>query len=500
MDPRPYQKRALVETIKAFQTVRSALDVLPTGTGKTIIFCGIAFRFAYKPGLIPTGNRVLILAHQDTLIDQAAEKLEKVMGIKTSREKGKQTIIGSDLPVSVSSVQTMQRRLEKFEPDFFSLIIIDEAHHAMSAGYQKIINYFSGAKIFGVTATPDRADGKKLECFESIAFQYSIEEAQADGYLAPLNVVNSAISIDLGSVRKKSTGDLAESSVADAIEPHLNEIAEKVRELAKGRRIVCFVPLVKTARKAEEIFSHYGFKPISVCGKDPDRKERMAAFARGEYDIIFNAMILTEGWDCPETDCVIVLRPTTSRALYVQMIGRGLRLAEGKKDCLLIDFLYQNSKFKLASPKDVLGKNIEEGSGGNSREGEGPIPEDRETVLIRKLKAAALAQKMATLPEAREMFPDLLTLAEADDWLDPPCTDRQRKQLIEFGYSPIGLSAGQATNIINHLKAEKNAKEKPSDRQIWRLRRLGFSEKALSMMNKAQATKELQRAKVMGRW
>lgn len=312
---RPYQSEACRSIMAEFeQGTKRTLLILPTGGGKTIVLSGIAFKFAYDRNRNPTGGRVLILAHQNILIDQAADKFQTVMELPVFREQGRQT--GCLEPVTVSSMQTMQRRLDRFPTDFFRLIIIDEAHHALSAGYQRILEHFTDARVLGVTATPDRADGKKLSCFDSVAFEYTIKQAINDGYLVPLKVKRAPLTINLSKVRKRR-GDMDASDLGSVIEPYLHQIAEIVRSMAKGRRIVCFVPLIRTAKKAAEIFSHYGFRAAWTAGEDDEKTDKLAAFAAGEFDIIFNSMLLTEGWDCPETDCVIVLRPTMSRALYV---------------------------------------------------------------------------------------------------------------------------------------------------------------------------------------
>ncbi|MDE5757653.1 MAG: DEAD/DEAH box helicase, partial [Allobaculum sp.] len=365
MQPRPYQVKALNRILNEFNSgIQRTLLVMATGLGKTVILTGMAFCKAYNKDRTPTGKKVLVLAHQNILIDQAAEKFEQAVGVQVSREKGSETCLDSPYPITVSSVQTMSRRLEKFDPNYFDLIIIDEAHHSESKQYKKVLNYFNTALVLGVTATPDRADKKNLGLFESVAFQYSIQEAQKDGYLAPITLQKAGIEIDLSKVKKRK-GDLIDSDLGTVIEDHLIDIAKQVRPMTQGRKIVCFVPLIKTARKAAETFSKYGFNAVAISGEESkaDRAEILNGFESGRYDIIFNAMILTEGYDCPQVDCVIVLRPTTSRALYVQMVGRGLRLAEGKKDCLLIDFLFQHEGFDLAGPKDILGRRSEKKSG-----------------------------------------------------------------------------------------------------------------------------------------
>lgn len=226
---RPYQSGACRSIMAEFeQGTKRTLLILPTGGGKTIVLSGIAYKFAYDRNRNPTGGRVLILAHQNILINQAADKFQTVMELPVFREQGRQT--GCLEPVTVSSMQTMQRRLDRFPPDFFRLIIIDEAHHAMSAGYQRILEHFTDARVLGVTATPDRADGKKLSCFESVAFEYTIKQAIDDGYLVPLKVKRAPLTINLSKVRKRR-GDMDASDLGSVIEPYLHQIVEIVRSI-----------------------------------------------------------------------------------------------------------------------------------------------------------------------------------------------------------------------------------------------------------------------------
>lgn len=475
---RPYQQNACTSIMQEFQKgIQKTLLILPTGCGKTVVFNGIAFRFAYNPNRLPSGGRVLILAHQNILIDQAADKFRSIMGIEVSKEKGKQTCIGSEYPITVSSMQTMQRRIHKFDPDYFDLIIIDEAHHCMSKGYQQLLSHFTGAKVLGVTATPDRADGKKLECFQSIAFSYKINEAIRDGYLSEYIIAHPKLSIDLSNVKSRM-GDLAEDQIGQAIEPHLDEIANVVSELCQGRRIVCFVPLIRTAQKAKEIFEEHGFRAEWTAGADKDREGKLADFAAGKFDILFNSMLLTEGWDCPETDCVIVLRPTRSRALYTQMIGRGLRLAEGKKNCLLVDFLYLYSRHPLASPEDVLGINKPKEKG---RKGGAGNVSDAEESLIKQLNEARNKGSGLKDPHQDPRWKDILRNADTGDWDGPP-SKKQREVLEKNKIDPECCTFREASAIIGELF-------KVTPKQRWFLQKHGFDKEKIDAMTKAQAGK-----------
>lgn len=470
--------------------------------GKTIVFSGIANYFAYpkKGGRLPI--RILILAHQNILLEQAEEKLEKVLGIKVTREKGRESSLKSDLPITVSTVQTMTRRIDRFDPDHFGLIIVDECHHVQSKNYQKILDHFTGAKILGVTATPYRSDKKKIN-FDSIAYRYTIAKAQEQGYLSPIVEKMGKITIDLKDVRKKN-GDLESNDLGLTIEAYLHKIAEETRRLAKGRKIVCFVPLIRTAKKAAEIFSHYGFDPAWTSGDDPFKDQKLKDFSNGRYDIIFNSMLLTEGWDCPSTDCVIILRPTSSQGLYTQMLGRGLRLSEGKKDCLLISFFFQNCAITPVKLEEVLGESWEEDEKEKQKR---EVPEwmtrqpgDREETLRKKLEEAARIESSLKDPLGDPKLKEIILTARKEalesELMDSPCSKSQREKIQKLGYRSTDLSYSEAKAVL----AWHDQQRPPTDKQIYRLRRLGFGKQEIAKMNFAQAMKEIRRSKAMGRW
>ena len=323
--------------------------------GKTIAFSELTNKIVQK------GNKVLILAHRGELLEQAQTKLG-YFNIDSSLEKGTFTA-DSNAQVVVASVQSLSRdnRLEKFPKDYFKTIIIDECHHSMSDTYKKIINYFDSAYVLGVTATPDRADEQDLsEIFPVTAFEYSIEDAIKDGFLSPIKIKFVKTKLNLKDINFRN-GDYAPEEVGAMLENSLEKLAKEIKKNCKDRKTVVFVPLVSTARKFEEIFNNLGMKAISIAGEDKDRKERIEAFANDKYNIAINSMLLTEGWDCPSVNCVVCLRPTESRSLMCQIIGRGLRLSPetNKQDCLVLDFLWLTGHHSLCRPASLFTDNLE---------------------------------------------------------------------------------------------------------------------------------------------
>ena len=338
---RPYQLKARNEALLAFQNKhKSALIVLPTGGGKTATMSAIA------EVVVKNGGKILFLAHRTTLIDQGARAIEAATGIKVGKEKGKKDI--PEEPIIVSTVQTMSKedRLSKYGPKYFALIMIDESHHIPAGSYQKVISYFTGARILGVTATPKRGDRTDVtDLFETVSSEYTLYQAIKDGYLSPIKVQTCPVSIDVSHCELQS-GDYSASDIGAALYPFLDEIADQIIEKANGRKTIVFVPLVSTAKGMVEIFQKKGVAADYVAGERKDSEKVLKAYHDGEFGILINSLLLTEGYDEPAISCVVNLRLTKSEALYCQIIGRGTRLSPetGKEDLLVLDFLWKDKE------------------------------------------------------------------------------------------------------------------------------------------------------------
>ena len=247
MELRPYQQeaRAAVENEWEQGNDRTLL-VLPTGCGKTIVFAKIS------EDRVRQGDRVLILAHRGELLDQAADKIRTATGLICSTEKAEQSCLDSQsqwFRITVGSVQSLMRqsRLDRFDPGHFQTIIIDEAHHAVSDSYQRVLDYFSGAKVLGVTATPDRGDMRELgSVFDSLAYEYTLPRAIKEGYLSPIKAVTIPLKLDLSGVGIQS-GDFKPGDLDTALDPYLYQIAEEMKKYCANRKTVVFLPLIKTS-------------------------------------------------------------------------------------------------------------------------------------------------------------------------------------------------------------------------------------------------------------
>ena len=351
MQLRPYQQEAREAIQREWsEGKKRTLLVLPTGCGKTIVFSKVI------EDRVREGERVLVLAHRGELLDQASDKLEKSTGLKTATEKAEQTSVGSFFRVVVGSVQTMQRekRLSQFPPDYFDTIVVDEAHHAISDGYQRVLHHFEDSNVLGVTATPDRGDMRNLGTyFESLAYEYTLPKAIKEGFLSPIKALTIPIKLDLSAV-KQQAGDFSTKDLGTALDPYLYQIADEMAKHCKNRKSVVFLPLVKTSKKFRDILNERGFRAAEVNGESKDRAEILEDFENDKYNVLCNSMLLTEGWDSPAVDCIVVLRPTKVRSLYSQMVGRGTRLSPGKEELLLLDFLWHTERHELCHPAHLI--------------------------------------------------------------------------------------------------------------------------------------------------
>ena len=490
MKLRPYQEEAKESIFEEWDKgVLKTLLVLPTGCGKTVVFAKVA------EDCVRRGDRVLILAHRGELLEQAADKIAKVTGLGCATEKAEQSCRGSWFRITVGSVQTLMRekRLGQFQADYFNTIIIDEAHHCISDSYQKILQHFGSAHVLGVTATPDRGDMQNLgQVFDSLAYEYTLPKAIKEGYLAPIKALTIPLQLDLSGVSMQS-GDFKAGDIATALDPYLYQIADEMEKYCKDRKTVVFLPLVKTSQKFKDILNEKGFCAAEVNGESRDRAEVLEAFDRGDYNVLCNSMLLTEGWDCPSVDCVIVLRPTKVRSLYSQMVGRGTRLCEGKDHLLLLDFLWHTERHELCHPADLIcekkefaqkmTENLEQAAGTlvDLEEAEKKASEDviaeREESLAKQLAEMKHRKKKLVDPLQFEMSiqaEDLAGYVPAFGWEMAPPSDSQKKELEKRGILPDEIdNAGKASKILDRLH-RRQEEGLTTPKQIRCLEKYGF--------------------------
>jgi ATP-dependent helicase IRC3 len=356
---RPYQREALAAIADAeSRGIRRQLVSLPTGTGKTVIFAHL---------LQQRSERALVLAHRDELIEQAASKILTVdpaasVGIcKAERNELHREIV-------IASVQTLSResRLSKIDTGGFTTVIVDEAHHAAADSYRQILDHFhcfaeDGPLTVGFTATPERADEKALgEVFSNIVYRQDILTMMRAGYLCDLRAIQVSLEADFNKLHSRH-GDFIDSEASDMLMA-ANAPAHAVtayREHAPGRKALLFTPTIDFAHYMADAFNAQGIRAEALSGETPveERRAILRRLKSGATRIVANCAVLTEGFDEPSIDCVIVARPTRSKPLYIQMIGRGTRIHPGKNDCLILDLVGVTTRHDLMTTASLFAVN-----------------------------------------------------------------------------------------------------------------------------------------------
>lgn len=409
---RPYQETCVQRVIDAYhkQTLGGrALIILPTGSGKTVTFAEISRRLNLT---------TLIIAHREELLAQAADKYRLI---------DPTAIIGQvgagrhewGAPITVASVQTISRpiHLKAVKRFGYQLVIIDECHHSAAAGYREVLAALPKAFVVGVTATPDRLDGQRIEAvFGEPVFSASILDMVAQGYLCDMRAIAVKTATSLDGVHTQA-GDFKQDELEEVIDTaERNErVVRAYLEHAKGRRALCFAVTVAHAQHLAETFTSFEVHAAMVCGETPpeERRRLLHAYAQGKIDVLCNVGVLTEGYDDPETSCIILARPTQSRALFVQCLGRGLRLAPGKHDCLVLDVT--DNCLKLRVQPLTLGKALNKAlkNGESVLEATAREQEEEEE---EQAKSAALSQRERTTKVTERAQDVLLNLLAPMDW------------------------------------------------------------------------------------
>jgi len=355
---RDYQKDCLVAISDASKAdIWKPLVSLPTGTGKTVIFAYILRHIAQS------GGRSLVLVHRDELLHQAEDKLKiiwpeaEVGVIKAARNE-------LDAAVTIASVQSVSRenRLKQLRDIRFDFLVTDEAHHAVAASYQRVYDALldgSGQVHLGVTATPNRGDRRGLlEVYQEVVYHRSLLEMIRSGWLCDLRCVQINTDVSLDSVKTRQ-GDFVAGELAGVLNTeNRNElIVQAYQEHASGRLALCFTVNVQHALDLADAFAEAGVNAVAISGKTPieERHKTLRQFHDREIDVICNCQVLTEGYDEPAVDSIILARPTKSSVLYTQMVGRGTRTFPGKSDCLILDFADVAGHHKIMQLPNLAG-------------------------------------------------------------------------------------------------------------------------------------------------
>ena len=342
LELKEHQKQAL----KSLEEMRAKHETIAllyhaTGTGKTVT----AVTDAKK-----CGGRTLFLAHTVELVEQAAKtfkELWKTVNVGRYVDSIKQP----NAYVLCGSIQSVALNLDRFKPDDFDYLIIDEAHHASADTYQKVLAYFKPKFTLGLTATPERADDKNiLDIFKNTAHKLDIQTAVEIGELVPVRCIRIHTNVDLTKVRFNSVQYNIRDLESKIFVPERNTlIADTFMEYCSEKRTVIFCASVKHAEQIAQLIRERGANALAVSGsmKASERKEYLAKFQKGEIKALCACDLLNEGWDCPETEVLFMARPTMSKVLYTQQLGRGMRLADGKESLIVFDFVDNASQYNM---------------------------------------------------------------------------------------------------------------------------------------------------------
>lgn len=394
----PDQQEALDRVLERYKLVPvggRALVVAPTAWGKTIFFSALIHA-------LKSDKPVLIIAHRDELLDQARDKFHMFDPTAiVGKVGGGRHEYGC--PVTVASIDTIagDKHLEKLPEYGYGLVIIDECHHAPAPKYMKVINVLKEAFILGVTATDERLDGKSLEpIFGKALFRMPIVEAIAKKRLSDVKAIAIRTEVNLDNVKsqKNMEGEVdfnqSELDLAVNTPARNKRIVEAYQEHSPGERAICFAVTVAHAQAIADTFNEAGINAICVTGNTPikERKQIYTDFDHGTIKVLTNVMVLTEGFDAPKIKAVLMARPTQSRALYLQCVGRGLRKSPGKSHCIILDLTDNCDKYRLKpqSLRKAIKSDLQEGETILEAIEREEIEKEEREVQVRKLKEKRL--------------------------------------------------------------------------------------------------------------
>jgi superfamily II DNA or RNA helicase len=511
--------------------MRSTLAVMATGTGKTVVMAEVIRQ--WKNG------RVMMLAHREELIFQAADKFRRHCGDdEVGIEMGPSYVREGAYRrprIVVASVQSLNSgrdyaRFEKFKPSEFGLLLTDEAHHGTADSYRRVYDWFSqnpDCRHLGVTATPDRADEEALgSIFDSVAFEYGILDAITDGFLVPIQQeFVECEGLDLSGCRSDKR-DLKDNAVAEVMEKEENlyAVADSTRRLANGRKTIIFTASVQHAHRIAEILDGYDRGcAVAIDGKSDklERRDKLEMYSRGHHQFLVNCGIATEGYDEPTVEVVSVARPTKSRALYAQMIGRGTRplpgVVEGfdesihrhsaiaaskKQNCTVLDFVGNSGRHKLVCTADILGGNEPDeivARATRNAKGRGKPTDMRDELEEARLEIETekRAASLRLTPKANFRTSvvnpfDALDLVPCREpgWLKgKQPSDKMKATLQKFGVNEKWIneaSFGQASQCIQKM-IDRSKAGMASYRQINTLKRFGIPATDMSLQDASKA-------------
>jgi superfamily II DNA or RNA helicase len=454
----PHQKASIAAVELAMAAGReTGLIVLPVGTGKTGMVLSLGRRL---------GVPMLFLVNRDVLLGQTIRAAARfwpeahVAGIEAGVKDWDVVDLhaGRKPDLAVGMVLSVLNRLDTIDPERFGIVVFDEAHYAPAPTNQTVLKHFRPGFRLGVTATPQRLDGKGLAGTfgKEPLYSYSLHQAIKDGRLCPVRSERILTDVSLDGI--KSDGeDLDEKQLARAVNTgsRNDQVVSAYLQHARGRRAVCFCVDVEHAENMAAAFKGAALRSVAVVrtkGKGNEWQRRtLAEFERGEFDVLTTCEVLTTGFDDPGVSCILWCRPTESRTLYIQGTGRGLRLdpANPSKDCLVLDVVDNCKKHKLVSVLDLIGKQKPLQNNGSSS----PRPAASPRFIQPNLPLATIVgwtlETVCPWPELPSLDGYIPTL----DWHNDPASDGQMNYLSRFGLAPQeALSKGEAAYLLDRAQ------------------------------------------------
>lgn len=477
---RHYQKRFCRAIVDAYEgkihgmKFTKLLATAATGAGKTVMASALMEHWSVRQN-----HRCLFIADTDELCDQAISAIHESAGLIADLEKA-QNRASKMASIVVGSVQTISTaaRLARWEPNHFGYVIADEAHGSMAPNWQRVLKHFhgGGAKILGVTATPERGDKKSLmKFYEHLAAEIAMAELIREKHLSPILVETVPVEIRITS----EIGDGDSEAVAEEMKAFYQAIIPAIQKHASDRKkVLVFHPSVSASKAFTSLLMEAGETARHVDGGSKDRPQVVEGFKAGHFRFLNNCQMLTKGFDCRDIDCVIILRPTKGRTPYVQMVGRGTRLfcphgcsewcdhPDRKQNMLLLDFLWEFAGHDVMGPADLMTDRPQQRAAMERRLKAGKPVDlldadiyaklDREGELLEKLKqnVGRRGSKLDALTFAAIMHqPELMDFEPVAAWEKHKPTEMQRKFMDRMGVdSRTVTSLGQAFHIVAALK------------------------------------------------
>jgi superfamily II DNA or RNA helicase len=524
---RDYQRRAVDSIGRSLATAPSTLLVLPTGTGKTAVFAHVIKEHC--------DGRAIVLVHREELLWQNVRTIESVLGdgscdVERAELTANNSLFGSRVVVA-SKDSLRGNRLERYRADEYGLVVTDECQHSVSKSYRRVYEHFAGVPHLGVTATPDRLDMEALgQVYETVAFDYEISDAISDGWLVPIQACTPFVEdLRIDRMRTKA-GDLDQAELDEQMrsERIMHKVCATIVEEAGERRSIVFTVSVRQAQDLSEILNRY--KPgcaawISGEMRRDVRADTIRQHKRGTIAHLVNCGITTEGYDDPEVSMIVMARPTKSRALFAQMIGRGTRPLAGifgtdntsesrrdaiansaKPDLYVLSFTGNCGRHKLVTPADVLGGKYHDEDVASAGQQDGNVLENLDAA--RKARLAANAPAVADYKLGRARIVALVKyVLNEEDLFDGPFqpgreqtwargrapTEKQVACLEQFGFQAQDvqrMSRNECSRIIGEsiLRRQRGF---CTLKQARLLGRMGVSEEALRAMSFSDASQRI---------